>query len=193
MTHTIVDANNDLTTEVLYVENTDVATTQKAVKLADGLNPEEVLAKTPTDSFGYSLQPDGSYLIGINMSQEGLKIKPEYLREKIDKFSILANIQDPDHKEQIIQNTLDFYSKALGNVPPDIQLKMYFYDSKMVADFTVVDATPGSPTNGQVMTRSKWGSSNANASGKEMATVIYKFVDDDNNGSQVGSNVIKRR
>ena len=184
----VVDKNNKITTEALDTGYYRYDT--KRIVLSDNLTPQQVYDQTPAGSFAISKQNDGSFIIGMNYRPTDMALTDQQIKDLINKNSLIANVVDPQDKQTIINNTINFYHK-LNNVPSNMLLA---FDTNQPNTTSVLatDVTPSSTNANAISNKSAsgmrfWG--NANANGQEQRFIMYQFVDDDNNGLAVGQPV----
>ena len=180
----VFDANGIATNEILPVGSVDNQITQ----MADYLTPQQLYDQTPINKVGFSKQQDGSWLVCYNISPSFLKMSKSDIAYSVSNYSILANIQDPGHKQQIIDNTVKVYNDLLGGMPTNNCMGLAI-NNVPGADTSLVehDVTPGSTQqiNGSGYLSLATGDANAQLQSR----ISYQFVDDDNNGLAVGQPV----
>lgn len=183
----VVDANGNLTEENIGLDGlSDLNNKISTQNLQNGLSVQQVYDQTPDNTVTVSKQNDGTYLVGFNLNPKTFTLTDSEIKNAVDKYSYVANIQDPAHKKQIIENTLAFEKNTLGNAPFSVAFykvmqKTTPQDTDYVArDVTPVDNFDHSVANGTL------GDPAALADGTIASHVTYVFVDDDNNEATVG-------
>ena len=77
--------------------------------LAENISPIDMLNQTKMNSTSTSKQSDGSYLVCFKLNPNSYNIDQNQLRTAVKK-SEFVNLTDPAHKNQIINNTLNYYN-----------------------------------------------------------------------------------
>lgn len=134
----IFNKDNQMTNQSVYY-----APTMVKINVADNLTALDLMKEIQYGQYGSSKQSDGSYLICVKYDPSQDKgIDLDKLRSAIEK-SYIANIQDPEHKEQIINNTLNYYknNKHVYNQYSSTST----FDTDMTKPHTmfITDVTPG--------------------------------------------------
>lgn len=181
----VIDANGRLTNDSISV---DINSGVKKQLLANNLTPQEIYDQTAPDTYGFSKQIDGSWLISCNLSPSNSQMANN-LESRIRDRSIYANIIDPQNADKIVQNTLNFYKGALQNTPLQKTIGVFLEDGRQT-DFTVKDLTPGDNRHNQAT--GFVGESTSNADGSIARYVNVQTVDDDNNQMIIGKPQIYR-
>ena len=184
----VVDANGKLSNELLVLDGQDSRPDKEPqkVNLPDGLSLEQVYNQTPKNSVGISKQKNGSFLVCVNLTPDFYTYSDQKIANNVAKLSYLANIQDPDNKQKIIDNTVKFYSGALKHTPSGLQIGLFF--DKTATNPVDVIATDVTPTdNFHNSSTGVWGNPIATSDGTLLTQITYEFVDDDNNGLVVGT------
>ncbi|MTE03624.1 mucin-binding protein [Lactobacillus johnsonii] len=190
--YSVIDADGNITTErVSDEQNAPYNKYPQSIRLADNLTPQQIMDQLSSNQMGLSKQTSGGYLVGINLDSNNLKFSDKVISDMVDNKSVLANIQDPDNKQKIIDNTVNFYKTRTGNTP--IQMNFYFpLDVKASAnsEFYFKDVTPGTTITEQ---KSAYiGSASGNADGALAKYVTYEFIDDDSSNIIVGTPITLR-
>ena len=181
----VIDANGRLTNDSISV---DINSGVKKQLLANNLTPQEIYDQTAPDTYGFSKQIDGSWLICCNLSPSNSQMANN-LESRIRDRSIYANIIDPQNADKIVQNTLNFYKGALQNTPLEKTIGVFLEDGRQT-DFTVKDLTPGDNRHNQAT--GFVGESTSNADGSIARYVNVQTVDDDNDQLIIGKPQIYR-
>ena len=187
----MVDAEGKMTDE--YIDYMDYVTPRK-VKLEDNLSPDQALKNTPSNSVGFSHQTkngNNDWIVAYNIPESYFKLNRNNIIDNIKRFSILYNVQEADKKEQVLNNTLNYwfninkgmpYCSVFGVEPSnDSPAGLYTYKlitptnlktSNMVLDYNphTVRRTVGSTA----------------GDGQYKNYLVYQFVDD-TTGTNVGS------
>ncbi|WP_304682771.1 YSIRK-type signal peptide-containing protein [Lactobacillus taiwanensis] len=190
--YSVIDADGNITTDRVNDEqNAPYTKYPQSIRLADNLTPQQIMEQLSSNQMGLSKQTSGGYLIGINLDTNNLKFSDKVISDMVDNKSVLANIQDPDNKQKIIDNTVNFYKTRTGNTP--IQMNFYFpLDRKASAnsEFYFKDVTPGTTITEQ---KSAYiGLASGNADGALAKYVTYEFIDDDSSSVIVGTPITLR-
>lgn len=180
----VIAANGRMTNDYIRVSRRSQEVGK--ISLADNLTPDQVYKQTPENTYAFSRQSDGSYLIGWNLTTALYNMTN--LENEIRDNSFLANIVDPEHADKIVQNTLNFYQGALHNTPLEITNGVFIGGKS--TDFTVKDVTPGDDRHNQAT--GFIGESTSNADGSIARYVNVQTVDDDNNQMIIGKPQIIR-
>ena len=129
----VIDANGNPTDEINELYDSDDKNGLKQAQ--DNLSSIDLWNATPTGYSYYSKQHDGSILLCIkqrpNINSIN-QINQNSLRNWADG-SYLANVQDPDHKQQIIDNTVN---KTKGWVAYTSDFKLGSYGIYQITDVT---------------------------------------------------------
>ena len=178
-----VDANGHTTDETLSFFDFNKYPSVK--ELTDNLTPQEVYDQTPIGSIGYSKHSDTDYIIAFNLGLDYLKMTDQQIKNTIKNNSLLYNLQDPAHQEEILKNNLKYYNDVMHNIPTSLFMDVRFNtpDSLML----IRNETPNGSGNfatGYVI------SNNGQGAGDLLINSAYQFIDD-TTGSNVGSAVIK--
>ena len=174
-----INADGKLTNENIAVPANHNEVEKKL--LADGLTPQQMYDQTPENSYAFSKQADGSYLVGWNFSPQFYEMTD--LENTIRDRSFLVNVVDPANADKIVQNTLEFYQGALKNTPLLI-VNGVFIGASEPTDFTIKDVTPGDDRH--LQDTGFIGVATSSADGNLAKYVNVQTVDDDNNQMIVG-------
>lgn len=180
-----------ITTEELY-ELYDVDT-PKATRNKDNLSSIDLWNSTSVGHASYSIQKDGSVLLCMklrpNNEEQINKIDKNRLKSAVEG-TYLANVQDPDHYQQIVDNTVN---KTKG---------WYTYISSFQlltpATYQITDVTPTaySKHNNLGTTNIQWQLVNHHGDMPDLETyknVKISYVDDDDNSKSVSSDAMTGR
>ena len=129
----VIDANGNPTDEITEMYDLDDKNGLKQAQ--DNLSSIDLWNATPTGYSYYSKQHDGSILLCIKQRpniDSINQINQNSLRNLADG-SYLANVQDPDHKQQIINNTVN---KTKGWVAYTSDFKLGSYGIYQITDVT---------------------------------------------------------
>lgn len=182
----VVDANGNLTNETVAVNNLVSKSGYKTTRLKDNLTIQQVYDQTPENQIGISKQKDGTYLVGINLNPKDFSFNENDIRDVIGKYSYLANVQDPMHKQQIIDNTMAFEKKVFNDAPYSISARLKLTkNTSNTTDYIVRDVTPNDNLSHSISSGTL-GDPVALADGTVASHVTYVFVDDDNNEATIG-------
>ena len=176
-----IDANGKLTNENISVPVNRNPNEVGKKLLVDGLTPQQMYDQTPENSYAFSKQADGSYLVGWNFSPQFYEMTD--LENTIRDKSFLVNVVDPANADKIVQNTLEFYQGALKNTPLSI-INGVFIGASEPTDFTIKDVTPGDDRH--LQDTGFIGVATSSADGNLAKYVNVQTVDDDNNQMIVG-------
>lgn len=156
------------------------------VRLADNLSIQEVYDQTPAGSTSYSVQKDGSILLGYNINANQYKYTDQQINEAIDS-QYYFNYPHPEQKEQWREATLDAYHER-NMVPVYIGDMGQFITPSTDQAFNalVMNVTPGEDT--QKASDHQKGNSTDGKAGY-MQNALVKYVDKDT-GKQVGIQTI---
>ena len=165
-------------------------------QLARNLSVKDVLDNTPVGGVGVSRQDDGSVIIGSKLTKDVID-KSAYTDEQIKQFaedSLEANIGDPDHYDQIVQNTINDYKNNF--TPRDYGLLwsgMQGDTSKPIA-IQMTDVTPDnySPyVYDKLATFTGSDGANSGSFNAELyRNAVIQYLDDDENGSLISTDSI---
>ena len=165
-------------------------------QLARNLSAKDVLDNTPVGGVGVSRQDDGSVIIGSKLTKDVID-KSAYTDEQIKQLaedSLEANIGDPDHYDQIVQNTINDYKNNF--TPRDYGLLwsgMQGDTSKPIA-IQMTDVTPDNYSPYVYDKLATFTSSDGANSGSFNAELyrnaVIQYLDDDKNGSLVSTDSI---
>lgn len=118
----------------------------KTVKLANNLSANDVLAQTPENAVSASYQSDGSYITAWNISPAALSSGGESYVQALAPNGSALNLQLADHKNDAINDTLNYY-KGRNYVPSamDVLIMLDTIKDKTVNDVvTVTDLSQNS-------------------------------------------------
>ena len=118
----------------------------KTVKLANNLSANDVLAQTPENAVSASYQSDGSYITAWNISPAALGSGGESYVQALAPNGSALNLQLADHKNDAINDTLNYY-KGRNYVPSamDVLIMLDTIKDKTVNDVvTVTDLSQNS-------------------------------------------------
>ena len=165
-------------------------------QLARNLSVKDVLDNTPVGGVGVSRQDDGSVIIGSKLTKDVID-KSAYTDEQIKQFaedSLEANIGDPDHYDQIVQNTINDYKNNF--IPRDYGLlwsSMQGDTSKPIA-IQMTDVTPDNYSpyvyNKLATFTGSDGANNGSFNAELYRNAVIQYLDDDKNGSLVSTDSI---
>lgn len=151
------------------------------IRLADNLSAQEVYDQTPMGDTSYSLQKDGSVLIGYNFNINQLYYNDNMINDAVDS-QYYFNYQHPEQKEDWRQATLNAYHKN-GMHPTNVgDFEQYIYPANDKAyNSLVVEVTPD--TNTQTSADHQQGNT-ADGQAGYMQNAMVKYVDQ-NTGKQI--------
>ena len=118
----------------------------KTVKLANNLSANDVLAQTPENAVSASYQSDGSYITAWNISPDALGSGGKSYVQALAPNGSALNLQLVDHKNDAINDTLNYY-KDRNYVPSamDVLIMLDTIKDKTVNDVvTVTDLSQNS-------------------------------------------------
>ena len=92
-----------------YNTNAFVNAQVKSIKLANNLNATDVLNAATDNTVTYSYQDNGSYIIAYNITPQALAAGGETYVKTVIPHDSTINIQLKDHKQEAINQTLDYY------------------------------------------------------------------------------------
>ena len=172
-----IDANGNLTSERLGW----IADDHPINKLANNLSSIDLWNATGDGNAAYSVQSDGSILACTRIHQR--QLDPTNDLRYITNGSYSANVIDPDHAEQTINNTVNMtkqwsQSTILFNIgqPPHNQA------------INITDVTPsttGEHNMGTHLYTSEFTDGNAEANFEMYKTTPVQYLDDDKDEAQV--------
>ena len=155
-------------------------------QLTDNLTPQQVYDQTPDGYMGYSKHADNDYIVCFNFNTDTVAMNnPDIIKNSLENRSIFYNLQDPQHKQEILDNTLKYYKNVLHNAPILTVISSDFTSPDTL--LMVRDVTPNgnnSTSVGYIVN----GSGNSNT--KLLINSAYQFIDD-TTGANVGPAVIK--
>lgn len=183
----VIDANGKMTDESIGAPRNNNITIIK-VALPDNLTPQEVYDQTPENTYGFSKQKDGSFIIGWNFSPLAYKMNSTDLANDVRVNSKYANLIDPAHKDQIVQNTVDFYEGALQGTPLR-KTSGIFISLSESTDFTIKDLTPGD--NRHLQDTGFIKSASSSSEGETAKYVSVQVIDDDNNQMTIHNSLLR--
>lgn len=151
------------------------------IRLADNLSAQEVYDQTPMGDTSYSLQKDGSVLIGYNFNINQLYYDDNIINNAVDS-QYYFNYQHPEQKEDWRQATLNAYHKN-GMHPTNVGDFEQFIDpaNDKAYNSLVVEVTPD--TNTQTSADRQPGNT-ADGQAGYMQNALVKYVDQ-NTGKQI--------
>lgn len=151
------------------------------IRLADNLSAQEVYDQTPMGDTSYSLQKDGSVLIGYNFNINQLYYDDNMINDAVDS-QYYFNYQHPEQKEDWRQATLNAYHKN-GMHPTNVgDFEQFIYPANDKAyNSLVVEVTPD--TNTQTSADRQQGNT-ADGQAGYMQNALVKYVDQ-NTGKQI--------
>ena len=129
----VIDANGNPTDEITEMYDSDDKNGLKQAQ--DNLSSIDLWNATPTGYSYYSKQHDGSILLCIKQRSNINSINQIHYQSKRNwaDGSYLANVQDLDHKQQIIDNTVN---KTKGWVAYTSDFKLGSYGIYQITDVT---------------------------------------------------------
>ena len=124
-----------------------------------------------------SKQGDGSYLIGIKFNRQDLAIDPNDLTKLVQDNSYLYNVEakTSEEKQQIINNTLDFYKQRNYDGFTTQFEWWYPNDTNKDSIFTFTDVDTGKMTHGVV------GKNGSTFDGELYKFTPVRYIDDNSN------------
>ena len=157
-------------------------------KLADNLSANDLLNKTPDNSFAYSKQADGSYLVSIHYNPDSFKLTKSQLYKYVSG-SYLANVDDPEHKQQDVDDTVNYY---FNNSKPTIQSYNFFAflygDRTKPSTVFFTDITPNQTPSDTVPVQHIVNGISANTEFYRNTNITY--LDDDDSEKNVSTDVL---
>ena len=190
--YNVIDVNGNITDERISDEKISSYTKfPQSIRLADNLTPQQIMDQLKSAQIGLSKQSTGGYLIGINLDANNLKYSDKVISDIVDNQSVLANIQDPEHKQNIIDNTVNFYRTRTNSTPIIMAFLFELNEQASIdSEFYFKDVTPGTTI---IEQKSAYiGSASGNADGALAKYVTYEFVDDDSGQIIVGTPITLR-
>lgn len=159
----------------------DLYTVGNPIRLADNLSAQDVYDQTPTGSTSYSMQKDGSVLLGYNVNANQFKYEDWQIQEAIDS-QYYFNYQHPEQKDQWLQATLDAYHKHDMN-PVSISSFEQWIGASSDKNYNAlaVDVTPNGDSH-TVIDRQQGNTADGQAG--YMQNALVKYVDQ-NTGKQI--------
>lgn len=152
-----------------------------SIRLADNLSAQDVYDQTPTGSTSYSMQKDGSILLGYNINTNQFKYEDDQIQEAIDS-QYYFNYQHPEQKDQWLQATLDAYHKHNMNPVSISSLEQWIgASSDKNYNALAVDVTPNGDSH-TVIDRQQGNTADGQAG--YMQNALVKYVDQ-NTGKQI--------
>lgn len=151
------------------------------IRLANDLSAQEVFDQTPVGDTSYSLQKDGSVLIGYNFNSNQLYYDDNMINDAVDS-QYYFNYQHPEQKEAWRQATLNAYHKN-GMHPTNVgDFEQFIYPANDQAyNSLIVEVTPD--TNTQTAIDRQQGNT-ADGQAGYMQNALVKYVDQ-NTGKQI--------
>lgn len=159
--------------------------------LADDLTPDQMLNETPDNYYGISKQKNGTYLVCFNLTKDKYTLTDDMIKSAVQS-SMLYNVVDPDHKDQIMANTLKYNHDIMHNTyANNMMVAIYQPVKDGDTQFSMQDVTPNDPRPDIKATAIMAGKQpTKTATGNLLRQKSFSFVDDDNNGMQVGNIII---
>lgn len=159
----------------------DLYSVGHSIRLADNLSAKDVYDQTPVGSTSYSMQKDGSILLGYNVNTNQFKYEDWQIQEAIDS-QYYFNYQHPEQKDQWLQATLDAYHKHNMN-PVSISGLEQVIDASSDKHYNAltVDVTPNGDSH-TVIDRQQGNTADGQAGYVQNALVKYV---DQNTGKQI--------
>lgn len=156
-------------------------------RLADNLTSQQVYDQTPAHSMSYSLQTDGSVLIGYNVSPSDAKYTEDQVRDTVDSL-YYTNYQHPEDKQKWINATIDAMKKR-NWVAPRVNCVETFlgWDSNRVVAATALDVTPNVKADIQTNIQD---ANKGDAATAYMQTATLNFIDDDDHDKVISHQLI---
>lgn len=152
-----------------------------SIRLADNLSAQDVYDQTPTGSTSYSMQKDGSILLGYNINTNQFKYEDDQIQEAIDS-QYYFNYQHPEQKDQWLQATLDAYHKHNMNPVSISSLEQWIgASSDKNYNALAVDVTPNGDSH---TTIDRQPGNTADGQAGYMQNALVKYVDQ-NTGKQI--------
>lgn len=152
-----------------------------SIRLADNLSAKDVYDQTPVGSTSYSMQKDGSILLGYNVNANQFKYEDWQIQEAIDS-QYYFNYQHPEQKDQWLQATLDAYHKHNMNPVSISSLEQWIgASSDKNYNALAVDVTPNGDSH-TVIDRQQGNTADGQAG--YMQNALVKYVDQ-NTGKQI--------
>ena len=159
----------------------DLYSVGNPIRLADNLSAKDVYDQTPTGSTSYSMQKDGSVLLGYNVNTNQFKYEDWQIQEAINS-QYYFNYQHPEQKDQWLQATLDAYHKhnmnpvSIGNFEQRIGSS-----SDKNYNALAVDVTPNGDSHTAI---DRQQGNTADGQAGYMQNALVKYVDQ-NTGKQI--------
>ena len=157
-------------------------------RLADNLSSQEVFDAATPNSLVWSVQSDGSLLVGYNLDTDHVTYSDDQIRETI-RSSYYLNYQHPEEKDKWLNATLDAFKKR-GNHPTDIILSstgLTTNDNQHWTNLITTLVTPKKPV--ETATTSS-GLNNSDSNVAYYRTIPVNYIDDDNNGQTIGTDTV---
>lgn len=156
-------------------------------RLADNLTSQQVYDQTPAHSMSYSLQTDGSVLIGYNVSPSDAKYNEDQVRDTVDSL-YYTNYQHPEDKQKWINATIDAMKKRNWVAPNITGVETNLsWDSNRVVTATALDVTPNVKADIQTNTQD---ANTGDAATAYMQTAMLNFIDDDDHDKVISHQLI---
>lgn len=182
----LINADNKLTNESYNAGNAGGNFT----KVANNLTALDLWNMTPENSAYFSMQSDGSVIISIKTNLP--TIDKKLVKSDVDA-SYLANVQDPDHYQQILTNTLNNTKAPLSWII-DFGLGSSVFNKAI----QITDLTPASISSTNLGSTTMISGINTSGSSTSSDIETYKnvkisYVDDDDNSKSVSSDSMTGR
>ena len=156
-------------------------------KLADNLTSQQVYDQTPAHSMSYSLQTDGSVLIGYNVSPSDAKLSEDQVRDTVDSL-YYTNYQHPEDKQKWINATIDAMKKRNWVAPRVNCVETSLgWDNNRVVATTALDVTPNVKADIQTDIQD---ANKGDAATAYMQTATLNFIDDDDHDKVISHQLI---
>ena len=158
-------------------------------KLSNNLSAYDLINQAKMNSVSYSTQSDGSMLLGIKINYEGLALPEDIIRDYLSHIAYYPNIDDPTHKQQIIDNTMKHLHDKKDQPDYIVGLQEYLGMLNNIdpAYWTATDVTPlNLEWNGEVAPMSSgFKDTNSSSANAELyRTAVVHYLD-----SKTGNNI----
>ena len=166
--------------------------------LANNLSAKDVLDKTQKGQVTASVQNDGSIILGLKLTKDNLfnfanSDVQQLLRTEFNRLTY-TNLIDPQHRDEIINNSLKYYQSHPYTPIFDIAFT-FGHDASKPVTWTYSDVTPDnySPyvSSKRLATHTSSDGANSGSFNAELyRNVTVQYLDDDDNEKQVSTDTL---
>lgn len=184
-----IDSNNKMT-DFSYDYEIQTNHPFDIIKSTDNFTASDLANDTKVNTLAYSKQNDGSFLVCMKFNTKDESVNLNDLHDAVSK-SYLANVIDPEHKQQIIDNTINYYkgNHVFNSFSAFVfLLNQQNQDANKSNTVWFTDVTPDHPTGWTATNIHGTGSTDTSAELYRTTKIIYE--DDDNSNSNVSNDVL---